>query len=130
MCIIDLLSYSLMAESDELLDERACGQQTFNLFDASRRNTDGTTDAPEVQSMALMRSYFDQQFKILKRDLKEDVFISSCSTLKKFKDTSSGKDLKFNGNQKQFAFNLEIIEGVDEFSDLESRLGRWKSLTR
>ncbi|KAL9960191.1 hypothetical protein ACROYT_G033610 [Oculina patagonica] len=60
-----------------------------------------------------LRSYFDQKFSHLKRELSEDQLKSSSSLVKKLK-SESNLTFKFSGNKKQFEFNIETLEHITQ----------------
>ena len=62
-----------------------------------------------VGSFEDLRSYFDQKFSHLKRELSDDQLKSSSSLVKKLK-TETSLSFKFSGNKKQFEFNTETLE--------------------
>ena len=66
-----------------------------------------------VGSFEDLRSYFDQKFTHLKRELSDDQLKSSSSLVKKLK-TETSLSFKFSGNKKQFEFNTETLEHVTQ----------------
>ena len=66
-----------------------------------------------VGSFEDLRSYFDQKFSHLKRELSDDQLKSSSSLVKKLK-TETSLSFKFSGNKKQFEFNTETLEHVTQ----------------
>ncbi|KAL9958766.1 hypothetical protein ACROYT_G035824 [Oculina patagonica] len=60
-----------------------------------------------------LRSYFDQKFSHLKRELSEDQLKSSSSLVKKLK-SETNLTFKFSGNKKQFEFNTETLEHITQ----------------
>ena len=66
-----------------------------------------------VGSFEDLRSYFDQKFSPLKRELSDDQLKSSSSLVKKLK-TETSLNFKFSGNKKQFEFNTETLEHITQ----------------
>ena len=77
-----------------------------------------------VGSSEGLRSYFDQNFSHLKRELSDDQLKSSSSLVKKLK-TETSSSFKFSGNKKQFDFNTETLE---HFTQSLSSVDSLKSL--
>jgi hypothetical protein len=103
-----------MAESEDRIRDSSS-------FSDRNGNTDRSVYDSSIEQFGLMRSYFDQHFKSLKRDLREALHSSSTSTLKRFNAVSSSKDFKYRSNKKQFIFNLDVIEGLDHVKDASKR---------
>ena len=76
---------------------------------------DGEEDPKAISARTLedLRSYFDQKFSHLKRELSEDQLKSSSSLVKKLK-SESNLTFKFSGNKKQFEFNIETLEHITQ----------------
>ena len=76
---------------------------------------DGEEDPKAISAGTLedLRSYFDQKFSHLKRELSEDQLKSSSSLVKKLK-SESNLTFKFSGNKKQFEFNIETLEHITQ----------------
>ena len=66
-----------------------------------------------VGSFEDLRSYFDQKFSHLKRELSDDQLKSSSSLVKKLK-SETNLSFKFSGNKKQFDFNTETLEHITQ----------------
>ena len=76
---------------------------------------DGEEDPKAISAGTVedLRSYFDQKFSHLKRELSEDQLKSSSSLVKKLK-SESNLTFKFSGNKKQFEFNIETLEHITQ----------------
>ena len=66
-----------------------------------------------VGSFEDLRSYFDQKFSHLKRELSDNQLKSSSSLVKKLK-SETNLSFKFSGNKKQFDFNTETLEHITQ----------------
>ena len=73
----------------------------------------GSTDL--ASTFALFKDYFDKKLTALKRDIQEDSLSNSDSIAKKLKEDSK-ISFKFEGNKKQFYFNLGLAENVQSAS--------------
>ena len=60
-----------------------------------------------------LRSYFDEKFSHLQRELSDDQLKSSSSLVKKLK-SETNLTFKFSGNKKQFEFNTETLEHITQ----------------
>ena len=61
-----------------------------------------------VGSFEDLKSYFDQKFSHLKRELSDDQLKSSSSLVKKKLKTETNLGFKFSGNNKQFELILRL----------------------
>ena len=66
-----------------------------------------------VGSFEDLRSYFDQKFSHLKRQLSDNQLKSSSSLVKKLK-SETNLSFKFSGNKKQFDFNTDTLEHITQ----------------
>ena len=60
-----------------------------------------------------LRSYFDEKFSHLQRELSDDQLKSSSSLVKKLK-SETNLTFKLSGNKKQFEFNTETLEHITQ----------------
>ena len=75
------------------------------------------TDLSQEDTFELMKTYLDKKFKSVKRELSDSISKQS----KKAKPSHQKSVFKYKSNEKQFAFNNEIIETVEEvMADLDS----------
>ena len=86
---------------------------SFCLFIMSDKDGEEDPKAISAGTLEDLRSYFDQKFSHLKRELSEDQLKSSSSLVKKLK-SESNLTFKFSGNKKQFDFNIETLEHITQ----------------
>ena len=92
-----------------------CNRPSLSFLLAYHADKEGVED-PKVISVGFfedLRSYFDQKFSHLKRELSDDQLLSSSSLVKKLK-TETTLSFKFSGNKKQFEFITETLERVTQ----------------
>ena len=68
-----------------------------------------------------LKAYFDIKLDFLKRELAEEQKLSTHTISKKLK-LDKEISFKFSGNKKQFNFNSEILESVEDSLQLVSQL--------
>ena len=68
-----------------------------------------------------LKAYFDIKFDSLKKEISEEQKLSTHSIIKKLK-LDKEVSFRFSGNKKQFNFNSEIIESVEDSLQLVSQL--------
>ena len=74
---------------------------------------EGEEDPKVIGSFEDSKSYFDQTFSHLKRELSDDQLKSSSSLVKKLK-SETNLTFKFSGNKRQFEFNTETSEHITQ----------------
>ena len=85
----------------------------FCLFIMSDKKGEEDPKVISVGSFEDLRSYFDEKFSHLNRELSDDQLKSSSSLVKKLK-SETNLTFKFSGNKKQFEFNTETLEHITQ----------------
>ena len=103
--------------------EKSAGTDSEELRDRTRGSgfadgTDSLQDSGIATQGVAFQNYLDKKFSSLKRELREDLFVSNVNQLKKFKDSSRSRDFKWASNRKQFEFNSELKDDLDSIASL------------